>query len=155
MPNLTYKTASPQPADGLPEVCLNLWYVCDGSGLAYRLAGRAYALRGTDDEKLTILRSLAATDFYVALLFVVPSRYKLVTSTGERSGLVTPGVIRERQSEVFKEVIDSLESALPVQMCSVDGQPQKFKLKIPEEPLLVQTCVMEDEAGHLTPLIGD
>jgi hypothetical protein len=59
---------------GEPEIVLNLWYVIDkGTGYAYCLLGRAYAMTGTDEEKLALLRELASTD-YLANLGVVLAR---------------------------------------------------------------------------------
>lgn len=149
------KPSSPHRAESLPEVCLNLWYVRDEGGLVYRLAGRAYALTGTEQEKLRVLHALSATDFYVATMFVVPERYKAVLGNSTIPGVVEPGFIRQYQTDVFKEVIDSLETALPPQMRSVDGDPRTFKLSIPQDPLIVLTCILEDENGHLTPWIAD
>ncbi len=49
-----------------PEIVLNLWYIIDeGTGYAYSLLGRAYAMTGTDSEKLERLRQLALTDYLI------------------------------------------------------------------------------------------
>lgn len=148
------KPASPQQHGSLPEVCLNLWYVVDASGFAYRLSGRAYSLTGTETEKLHILHGLSATDFYVAKMFPVPNRYTVSDGESKTPGMVTPAVIHMEISNVFQEVIDSLEACLPIQMREINGEAEKFKLKIPGEPLMVLTAIREDEYGNLTPMIA-
>lgn len=43
---------------------LNLWYVVEeNKDLVFALAGKGYALYGTDEEKLDLLRLLASTDY--------------------------------------------------------------------------------------------
>ena len=147
-----FRHASPQPPETLPKICLNLWYVCDDGGFAYRLSGRAYALTGTDAEKLRFLHVLSATDFYVAKMYSVPARFSVKIGDSETTGLIAPAVIHMEIANVFKEVIDNLEAGLPTQMRSIDGYPQTFKLKISDEPLLVVTAIREDEQGNLTPM---
>lgn len=46
-----------------PEVCLNLWAYVDEGGYIARVAARAYVLDGDDDDKLSVLHRLAASDF--------------------------------------------------------------------------------------------
>jgi hypothetical protein len=46
-----------------PEVVLNLWAYAGEDGYIVRLAGKAYVLEGNDKLKLSLLRSLASTDW--------------------------------------------------------------------------------------------
>jgi hypothetical protein len=59
------------------EIVVNLWYIVDkGTGYAYCLLGRAYAMCGTDEEKLERLQQLAETDFLMAERLRVPEIFK-------------------------------------------------------------------------------
>ncbi|MBK6410109.1 MAG: hypothetical protein IPF78_10465 [Flavobacteriales bacterium] len=40
------------------EICLNLWYFPDQQGIVLRIAAKGYALKGSDQEKLAVLKSL-------------------------------------------------------------------------------------------------
>jgi hypothetical protein len=65
------------------EVIVNLWYIVDAeTGYTYRLAGRAYAVVGTKEQKFEILRRLAATDYMMAKQFPVPKNFQLVGPEG-------------------------------------------------------------------------
>ncbi|MGD9578957.1 MAG: hypothetical protein AB7Y74_11950 [Syntrophorhabdus sp.] len=59
-----------------PEICLNLWAYVSAGGFIMRIAGKAYALHGDDDEKLTTLHRLSVSDFLSASLCKVPANFK-------------------------------------------------------------------------------
>jgi hypothetical protein len=44
------------------EICLNTWFLVDDTGMVIRIAAKAYSLTGSDEQKLTVLKSLAGTD---------------------------------------------------------------------------------------------
>jgi hypothetical protein len=135
-----------------PEVCLNLWWFYDVTGqLVYRLAGRAYALAGSDDEKLSILKSLAASDFQIARNFPVPQRFTVLTDGGKLTGVTNDTVIRQRHGEVFEEVFAALDKDLPAQVQTIAGQPTAYRLTISKKPLCCTTCVYEYADGRLIP----
>lgn len=137
-----------------PEICLNLWWFQDVTAhLVYRLAGRAYALSGDDDHKLSILKSLAGTDFQVARHFPVPQRLTVGTPAGEMEGVTRPEVIRLFQGDVFDEVFAALEKDLPAQIRTIANKPSAYRLNIPQKPLCCTTCVHEYEDGRLIPQI--
>lgn len=49
------------------ELIINLWAIYDSNiGLVYGLSGKVYNARGDDDKKLTLLKSLSATDYVTA-----------------------------------------------------------------------------------------
>jgi hypothetical protein len=152
---MLWKKAQPKKTTDRPEVCINLWYFMDEtSGVIYRTSGRAYALCGTDEEKLAALNLLAATDFHVAQVFKIPPNFKVTTPDGELVGATLPQAIRESHAAMFEPVFKGLDKDLPHQMHSRNGSPEKYKLNISENPLCVTTCVLEDEQGNLTPLIS-
>ena len=57
------------------EIILNLWYVHDNNGFIYSLRARCYVGSGADDEKLTLLRRFAQTDYLIAQPFPIPERF--------------------------------------------------------------------------------
>jgi hypothetical protein len=151
---LSHKKTGPGPTE-IPEVVLNLWYFVEEShGAVYRLAGRAYALTGSDEQKLAVLHKLSATDFHIAQVFPVPKRFKTVSDFGTLEGVTGAEVTVEDPTGLFKEAIDALEASLPIQMRSIDENPQTYRLKIPQNPLMVCTCVIEHEDGTLEPRLA-
>lgn len=148
------KPTLPGPVE-LPEVVVNLWYFVDEETTAvYRLAGRAYAMNGTDSQKLSLLHTLATTDFHVAKAFPVPKRFVTVVDGRKLEGVTGPDIAAQDPGSLFKEVIDDIEADLPQQMRAIDGDPSTYKLKIPENPLMVCTCVIERTDGTLQPRVA-
>ncbi len=136
----------------MPEVVLNLWYfVEETTGIVYRLAGRIYAMTGSNEQKLNVLHRLSATDFHIAQVFSVPERFKTVIYSTTLEGVTRPEIAAQNSAVLFKEVIERIESAIPIQMHNIDGEPQTYRLTIPENPLMVCTCIIEREDGTLEP----
>ena len=132
------------------EVVVNLWYFTDQTGVILRIAARAYTLRGSDEEKLRLLRDLSASDFLMAKCIPVPSRFVL-ENPGHKplQGAFPVQVIQNEYSTLFASLIDELEQELPEPIRSINGEMEKFRLRIPESYLHVLTCVFEGEDGSL------
>ena len=141
-----------------PEVTLNLWHFVDEeTGLVFRLAARAYALLGSDQEKLRVLHRLAGTDFHLAKMCMVPKRYKLTfTDAKTFEGVTRPETAQTDPLVLFKEVVDALEAELPTQARSdaPGGRVRSYRLRIPEDPLIINTCVIEHIDGTLEPRLA-
>jgi hypothetical protein len=153
---IDWQSAQPiSDADLEPELCVNLWWYCDvQTNIVQRLAGRAYALTGTDDQKLQILHALAPTDFHAASLFPLPDRFTVTSEHGELKGATGPAVVVHHQDKVFSEVYQALERDLPDQYRFVDGKPEVYRLKLPQDVLNVVTCIYEYPDGRLIPQIS-
>ncbi len=138
-----------------PEIVLNLWYVVDeGTGYAYCLLGRAYAMRGTDSEKLERLRQLASTDYLMAERFNVPENFKVVLPDGEtRTGNALPADIRANIEWVYESVYQNLESKMPPILDFSGEETTAKKQKISQTPLMICTGLLEDVFGNITPLV--
>jgi hypothetical protein len=55
------------------DLALNLWaYIDESSCMVYALAGKVYALQGRDEDKVAVLRQLAATDHLTAKRHPLP-----------------------------------------------------------------------------------
>lgn len=144
------------PSHKQAEIVLNLWAYSDEEGYVQRLAGKCYALHGTDAEKLTVLRALAKSDFLSAHWEPVPNNYGLINADGhELLGVATTNEVLDLQasSKLFRALIDSLEVKLPSQVLCIDGGYRKFSPKIPQEPLMITTLVIEQGDGNLVPVL--
>jgi hypothetical protein len=150
-----WERATPSDEGQYPEVCVNLWWFRDvESGIVQRLAGRAYALTGSDTDKLRILHALSATDFHVAQSFAVPKNFKIITSFGEIEGAVDQSIIVAHQPAVFEHVYAALETAIPQQVRFIQGEPTTYRLELSQDVLNVVTCVFEYDDGRLVPQIS-
>jgi hypothetical protein len=137
-----------------PEVVANLWAYADEGGYIARIAGRAYVLDGDDDVKLAVLKQLAATDFLHAEWQPVPKRFAVVNSEGERmEGVAHASMLNDgvTPGHLFGPLLDKLSAGVPEQMRSIDGEYQRFCLKMSDDPLTVTTVIVEREDGSLIP----
>lgn len=73
------------PSHEQAEIVLNLWVYSDEVGYIRRLASKCYALHGNDVDKLTILRTLAKSDYLSAHWEQVPNNYRLIYRRRDRT----------------------------------------------------------------------
>jgi hypothetical protein len=60
------------------EIIMNLWFIYDKQdSVIYGLAGRAYRMKGTDEEKTNFLKQLALTDYGLATRTSVPESFSV------------------------------------------------------------------------------
>lgn len=131
------------------EICVNCWYFVDCTGVVLRLAAKAYALSGTDDEKLTLLKRLSATDHLTAIQGRVPQRYVVSMDGQEFHGAVPASAIEADPVPVFEEMFDQILRTLPELFQAVDDSYQPFKMELREPFLWVSTAVYEESDGTL------
>lgn len=142
------------PNPQLPEVCLNLWWFLDDkSGIVQRVAGRAYALRGTDEYRLQLLQALAATDFHLARTLPLPKQFSVRSEHGVVQGATTSRGIGEGGLTHFEHLLQAIEKDVPQQASFRSGRLIPYRLSIPNEPLLVVTCLLEHSDGRIEPQI--
>ena len=140
-----------------PEVVLNLWAYADKAGYVMRIAGKVYVMQGSDEQKLRLLKMLSGTDFLAARWEKVQQNFSLNAPDGKvMKGVAHASMVNDPNSHgvLFKYVIDGLDASLPEQLRCVDGDYEKFRLKLPEDPLCVTTIVMEYEDGSLVPMVS-
>ena len=140
-----------------PEVVLNLWAFADKEGYIMRLAGKAYVMQGPDDQKLKLLKILSATDFLSAPWEKVQQNFSMSAPDGKSmKGVAHASMVNDPNSHsvLFGHVIDAIDALLPEQLRCVDGNYEKFSMKIPGDPLCVTTIVMEYEDGSLVPMVS-
>jgi hypothetical protein len=131
------------------EICLNLWYYVDRSGVVLRLAGKAYALCGSDKEKLAALHLLAGTDHLTATHGTVPARFILSSEHGKLKGAIPASAVFDDHGALFSPLINQIESELPKVIRSVADNFEQFTVTLPQDPLCVTTGVFESEDGEL------
>lgn len=73
-----------------PEIIVNCWLYTD-SRIIYALAVRTYMMAGSDDEMLSVLNTLAATDYKFAYHFPLPDNHILEYEGTTRRGLAFAG----------------------------------------------------------------
>ncbi len=152
---MKHRHATAHPLEN-PEVVINLWAYSGEDGTILRLAGKTYVMQGADAEKLALLHQLAATDFLAAPWHKVPANFTIHhTDFGEMKGAAQASMISDPyyHQNLFGPLIERLAQSIPEQVRSVNGEYQKFRLEIPNEPLCVSTIVMENEDGTLVPMI--
>jgi hypothetical protein len=130
------------------EVIVNLWYTMDAEhGYVYSLSGRAYAVSGTEEEKLNVLRALAPTDYLMAKQLPVPKNYRLVSEHGEIKGIAYPQDVQAHRTTIFESIYKELEAEIPRRVQWINGKEVIERLTIPQEPLCVWTPLIEDDTG--------
>lgn len=141
-----------------PEAVLNLWAYVDEGGYIFRLAGKAYVMDGNDDEKLSLLRQLSATDFLSCACHKVPPNISVVSSDSQQiEALADRSILSDKYglNTLFGPLIEELAKEMPTQLRSVDGEYKPFRIDLPQDPLMVMTVVLEYEDGRLVPMISE
>jgi len=128
------------------EIILNLWYVHDDNGFVYSLRARCYVGSGTDEEKLTLLRRFAQTDYLIAQPFPIPERFHTTIVEGNAQKRMAVIHLDSLQSVggpqvLFDDAFVALERQLPAQT----------NLSIGQQPLICITPLLADDNGEITP----
>ena len=140
-----------------PEVVINLWAYSGEDGTILRLAGKTYVMQGTDAQKLALLRQLASSDFLCTPWDKVPANFTIQHNEfGEMKGTAHASMMSNPQyhESLFGPLIEKLAQEIPEQVRSVNGEYQKFRLDLPQEPLCISTIVIENEDGTLVPMVS-
>jgi hypothetical protein len=136
------------------EVIANLWYIVDkGTGLIYRLAGRAYVASGSEKNKIDLLKALSKTDYLAARVFSVPKRFSVSNGSQTMEGYCSPSVLNDFLFELFEEVLEHLDATMPIQAFFEHDAAKTFKMSLPESPLFVATTLIEEESGIIRPQV--
>ena len=137
------------------EICLNLWYFPDQQGIVLRIAAKAYALKGSDQEKLAVLKSLSGTDHLTATWDGVPKNQVIDQDDRRMEGATHAYAVPMMVTSLFGDLINKVEKQLPVVLRECDGDYVKNIQKIPQEPLTVITAVHETPDGRLVANVKD
>ena len=143
------KPTSLSVTDADAEICLNTWFFVDSTGMVIRIAAKAYALKGSDEEKLAILKSLAGTDHLSATQGRIPERYVTTVEGQEMAGSIPAAALQSEPLPVFDDLFTEIEKSLPQLYRTVDDQYEPFKLQLTEPFLWVMTSIFESSEGQL------
>jgi hypothetical protein len=141
----------------IPEIIVNVWSFLQrykGAELVYQLGIRLYAVSGSDDDKLDILRTLAPFDYHLASVFPLPESLSVQFGFPSEGGAILKGLIpvetvarKYKKLELFADIIDTVRQSLPENPLT-----REFK-HAPYESLnflYVNTPVEVDENGNMT-----
>jgi hypothetical protein len=129
------------------EIVANFWYLIDEEGFIYSLRIKLYVCDGTEDEKLTFLKSRAYCDYLIARPFSIPDRFgtRFVGNDGtetkfpvihHRGAVVLGGV-----DHLFWDGVDQMQRDLPAQT----------RLTISQSPCVKVTALVQDANGNIVP----
>jgi hypothetical protein len=142
----------PKLPSNILELCFNLWPVVEEeSGLVYAYMGKIYALRGTMQEKLQVLKALSADDHVTVSKRKLPTRFTSHTNEGEVSGLASMKVVNDPASNFWEELFEVLAAEMPSQIRWLGGRSIETRLPLSDSPLCVVTPLLETLNGVLVP----
>ncbi len=104
-----------------PEVIANLWTFCGAflnGQLNYQVGIRLYVATGSDDEKMAMLRALAAWDFHLAHIFPPSCGTTVLTGfpdgrTIEVEGVMPANAPGMEVMDWFQGAFDAIKTSLP------------------------------------------
>jgi len=139
------------------ELCCNLWAIFEpNTQVIYALAGRAYALQGTDEDKLKMLRELSACDYQTVKAVKLPERFNLVEPCGQtKKGVTTIQSFYDKSSALFDELFAHIENQLPAITDYTQEETKLIPQRLPSDPLCVTTLLCEDEQGSRRAIVTD
>ena len=137
------------------ELVFNIWFVIDiGTGLSTHCYLKAYSLSGTDEEKTKLLMKLSETDFSTCHRFA----YANINDIKSENNDVEISIDKRHIDQFFNNFLDiflaQIELTLPpIIKFNGDllGKNSVTEMKFSEEPLYVQTFLMENEYGEQRP----
>jgi len=133
------------------EIIMNLWFIYDKQdSVIYGLAGRAYRMKGTDEEKTNFLKQLALTDYGLATRTAVPESFSVELNGEIVTGLCPLFEVNKMGTRLFDDLIARLQHEILV--CNgVEGDDVNEAheaLRIPQNPLFLITALVEDGEGN-------
>jgi hypothetical protein len=137
------------------EVIMNLWCIYDQQDkLIYGLAGRAYYVTGTDEEKTSLLKALALTDYVLARRLPVPERFTAELNGELVGGLCSLNELNNPATTLFAEMYDELQQEIDSKYNgSRNEEAPDESLIIPSNPLYLVTALVEEDDGTLKALM--
>ena len=137
----------------LPEMCFNVWAFYEPlTNIVQHTSVRSYALKGSTEEKLAVLKSLAPSDLYSAQPLPIPDKYVLHGSDGR----AVVGALPAQDLEPSGAILGLMETAAsnPPQYNFAGSAPVIHQIEFPENPLFVLTFVEETSDGSLQPQVS-
>lgn len=143
------------------ELVANVWPVVDsGTGIVQRYFIRAYAMDAPDEVIGETLRTLAGTDFLIANVYQIPSRFTLESEHGSLSGAVPINLFHEYMQDILEPAYRELEKCFAqlqgIEVSDSFESPRVVNTipKFPNDPYTVTTSIIENDCGELSPKIN-
>lgn len=131
------------------ELCLNIWILLDGkNGLIKKIAGRAYNMEGTDEQKTAVLKFLSKNDYVHAYKIDVPQNYVTYIGDERVEGALAPEVLNNMSHPIYEELYKFIENR--ERDNSIWTLDLSFIETIPENPLYIITPLIENEFEEIS-----
>jgi len=133
------------------EVIMNLWCICDQDDkVIYGLAGRAYCVSGTDEEKTALLKQLALTDFGLANRMPVPDRFSVEVKGELMTGICSLSELNNKETTLFQEMYEELQAEIDSRYNGSSTDEGQMRITtIPQNPLFLLTALVEENDGSI------
>ena len=94
------------------ELVANVWPVVDrDTGMVLRVMVRAYAMDAPDAVISATLRALASSDFRMARIYRIPTRFEVVSEYGVLRGCISIGDFERYEGEILSEAFRDAEAS--------------------------------------------
>jgi len=139
-----------------PETCLNIWCIVDETtGVVYRIAARAYVLKGPDPYKSETLKRLSSADFHLARDLPVLSKFRTRIVDGAGQEREVNGLFPSDVNAMFANILDmvckELEHEFPTRLVADVNKPRLYQMGFSPQPYYVLTYLIENARGDLVP----
>jgi len=130
---------------------MNLWCICDQDDkVIYGLAGRAYCVSGTDEEKTALLKQLALTDFGLANRMPVPDRFSVEVKGELMTGICSLSELNNKETTLFQEMYEELQAEIDSRYNGSSTDEGQMRITtIPQNPLFLLTALVEENDGSI------
>lgn len=137
------------------ELVFNIWFIVDiGTELSNYAIIKPYSINGSDDDKLKILQYLAETDYVTSERIDFAENCKIVYQNRTIDGHIHKSSINDYFDLNIDFFLNIVEKQLPLLFEFSGGEIRADKAisqKFPDNPLFVQTTLMENEFGEIRP----
>ena len=135
------------------ELVFNIWFIVDiGTELSNYAIIKPYSINGNDDDKLKILQYLAETDYVTSERIDFAENCKIVYQNRTIDGHIHTSSLNNYFDLNIDFFLNIAEKQLPLlyKFSGGDiGEDQAIFQKFPDNPLFVQTTLMENEYGEI------
>jgi hypothetical protein len=139
------------------EIVINFWFIVDiETELCYNWLIKPYCIVGSDNDKTSLLKTLAETDFLTVHRRKINTNFQTVYPNQLVEGKIPQELINNHLETYFDYYISVIEKELPLEFSfnfknDIFGDPKAEKVKFPKSPLFVSTVLMENECGEIRP----
>jgi len=139
------------------EIVINLWFIVDiETELCYNWLIKPYCLAGFENEKTSILKKLAETDFMTVHRREISTYFRTAFTNLLVEGKIPLELINNHLDTYLDYYYSEIEKELPLEFSfnfdkDFFGDPKAEKIKVPINSLYISTILMENERGEIRP----